>query len=101
MTAGARKATTAAMIELRMTSRRPNPDSSLASAKVQAADTRVESRPRVACRTWTNSLSDMIALVQWIAAMPIASSARAIPSPMNVLLLRMSTIAPLSIGKSM
>ena len=48
-----------------------------------------------------NSLSDMIALDQWIAAMPMASSARAIPSPMNMLLLRMSTIAPLSMGKSM
>ena len=32
---------------------------------------------------------------------PIASSARAIPRPTKRLLLRMSTIAPLSIGKSM
>jgi len=48
-----------------------------------------------------NSLSDMIAFDQWIAAMPIASSARPMPRPMKRLLLRMSTIAPLSIGKSM
>ncbi len=41
----------------------------------------------------------MIALDQWIAAIPIARSARAIPRPTNMLLLRMSTIAPLSIGK--
>ena len=95
---GAIEATTAAIIELRTIARRPKPDSSLASANAWAAATRVVSRPRVACRGSTNSLSDMIAFDQWIAPMPMASSARAMPRPMKRLLSRIATIEPSSIG---
>jgi hypothetical protein len=41
----------------------------------------------------------MTAFDQWIAPMPIASSASAMPRPMKRLLWRMSTICPLSIER--
>ena len=84
------EAASAAISELRMTVRRPNPDSSFASANAWTAAARVESRPRVGWRYSTCSLSDMIALDQWIAATPMARSARPMPSPMNRLLSRIA-----------
>ena len=80
------EATSAAIRELRMTARRPNPDSSFAARNTSTAPSRVVSRPRVACRGSMNSLSDMIALDQWMAPTPRENRASAMPRPMKRLL---------------
>src|SRR3954452_16085143 len=80
-TAGSGTRASAPMSELRISGRRPSPDSAAPSWRMPTASPRSTSDPRSRCRSSTRSSSGIRVLAQWTAPAPIPNSARKRPIP--------------------